>query len=68
MKNMGQWASVWSEWTAAKIFIIKCFDSSLLITKSCCSAVQDDRREVHELAYVSEYVSCVGKAEFGEKG
>ena len=29
--------------TAAKIFIIKCFDPTLRITKSCCRAVPDDR-------------------------
>ena len=29
------------------IFVIKTFDTTLQITKSCCRAVLDDRFEVH---------------------
>ena len=32
----------YAEWTAAKIFIIKCFDPTLQIAKLWCKA-QDDR-------------------------
>ena len=32
-----------AKWSAAKIFIIKTFDPTLLITKFCCRAVPDDR-------------------------
>ena len=31
----------YAKWTAAKLFIIKCFDPTLRITKSCCKAVPD---------------------------
>ena len=35
-----------AKWTAAKMFITKCFHPTLRITKSCCRAVPDDKFEV----------------------
>ena len=34
------------KWTAAKMFIMKCFHPALRITKSCCRAVPDGKFEV----------------------
>ena len=35
-----------AKWTAAKMFIIKCFHPTLQISKSCCRAVPDGKFEV----------------------
>ena len=35
-----------AKWTAAKMFIIKCFHLTLQIPKSCCEAVPDGKFEV----------------------
>ena len=59
-------------WTASKIFIIKCFDPTLRITKSCSRVVQDNRFEVqYNLTcmntLVSQQVPCAAGLAYGRQ-
>ena len=46
-----------AKWTAAKMFIIKCFHPTLQILKSCCRAVPDGEFEMQNYPSCTNIVS-----------